>query len=162
MTGSMPSSSHRLEWGIVIPRSPINTRAASSAEMLRLELRYRQLARPPGPPDLLALATVAACGGTAFKPPLAWALEHFQSARFQAADLSLITGGEANLPPDVQGALQQVKTRTGVRIATVFLDPPVDTVAAWSDAVWPFAHLTRDGDAVAPAIFDQVTGRPLR
>lgn len=55
------------------------------------EFRFEKGKAPPA--EILRFAQVCAGGGTDFEPPLAWALSQLETARFQNADITVITDG---------------------------------------------------------------------
>ncbi len=52
------------------------------------------------PQEILRFAQVGASGGTAFEPPLTWAMAQLETARFKNADITFITDGASRVGDD--------------------------------------------------------------
>jgi uncharacterized protein with von Willebrand factor type A (vWA) domain len=91
------------------------------------------------PAEILRFAQVYAGGGTDFEPPLAWALSQLETARFQNADITVITDGASRLDAAFLDALLAKKRGWGFRIFSILIGGTSEELAVWSDKVWALA-----------------------
>ena len=108
---------------------------------------------------LLAMATCWLGGGTDWNQPIRAALDILAEPTWQAADLVLLTDGEAELEPAVQADVLAAEAR-GLRLLSVLVGRGVspDTVVDWSTQVLT-VEPTRE---VAATILDTVTTVPAK
>ncbi len=106
---------------------------------------------------LLAMATCWLGGGTDWNQPIREALDVLAEPTWQAADLVLLTDGEAELDAAVQTEVVAAEAR-GLRLLSILVghDVSVEAVADWSTQVLTVAP-TRDA---AATIIDTVTTAP--
>ena len=102
--------------------------------------------------DLVHFAEQGASGGTAFEPPLAWCLEQLQTARFRAADITVITDGASTVSNAFLQRFGAVKADAHFRVFALLIGGSPDSVAAWADHIWALGG-TLDDDA-AGALFE--------
>lgn len=108
---------------------------------------------------LIAMATCWLGGGTDWNQPIRAALDILAEPTWQAADLVLLTDGEAELEPAVQADVLAAEAR-GLRLLSVLVGRGVspDTVVDWSTQVLT-VEPTRE---VAATILDTVTTVPAK
>ena len=88
------------------------------------------------PADILRFAQVGPSGGTDFEPPLTWAMQQLETARFKTADITFITDGENRLADAFLQRLQAQKRAWGFRIFSILIGGTAEELARWSDRVW--------------------------
>jgi uncharacterized protein with von Willebrand factor type A (vWA) domain len=88
------------------------------------------------PADILRFAQVGPSGGTDFEPPLTWAMQQLETARFKTADITFITDGENRITDDFLQRLQAQKRAWGFRIFSILIGGTAEELSRWSDRVW--------------------------
>ncbi len=106
------------------------------------------------PQDILRFAQVGAIGGTAFEPPLTWAMTQLETARFKNADITFITDGASRVSDDFYRELLAKKRAWGFRIFSILIGGMGEELIQWSDKIWALAG--RPDDNAAGDVFAEL------
>lgn len=107
------------------------------------------------PQEILEFAQVGAMGGTAFEPPLQWAMAQLETARFKNADITFITDGVSRVSDAFLKELLAKKQAWGFRIFSILIGGTGEELAQWSDRIWALAGQPDDqaaGDVFAELV----------
>lgn len=99
------------------------------------------------PQDILRFAQVGANGGTAFEPPLSWAMQQLDTQRFKNADITFITDGVSRVNDDFYRDLMAKKRAWGFRIFSILIGGVGEELLNWSDRVWALTGSPDDNAA---------------
>lgn len=99
------------------------------------------------PQDILTFAQVGASGGTAFEPPLQWAMQQLDTQRFKNADITFITDGASRINDDFYRGLMDKKRAWGFRIFSILIGGVGEELLNWSDRVWSLTGSPDDNAA---------------
>lgn len=97
--------------------------------------------------------TEAVGGGTAFEPPLQWALQRQLEQDFRDGDIVFITDGQAAVSDTFLAEFQAMKQARGVRVFGIVIGDQPGQMTDWADHVWSIAAIT---DEVAGELFADV------
>lgn len=99
------------------------------------------------PQEILQFAQVGAGGGTAFEPPLAWAMAQLETQRFKNADITFITDGTSRIGESFYQDLMAKKRAWGFRIFSILIGGTGQELLNWSDKVWALQGAPDDNAA---------------
>lgn len=144
-----------LEWAVAVALALADTARRQRRDFAACAFNAKlqgQWDAPRGrfaPDGLLGLAQLGADGGTAFEPPLQWALDRLAQHRFRQADVVLITDGECRLAAAFRDRLLQAKARLGFRVFAIQIGGTDDELSHWADRIWRLDGAPDDGAAAA-------------
>ena len=160
-SGSM--NGRPLEWAVAVALGLLDTARRQRRDFAAVYFNgaiHDPVVAPKGimaADDLVHFAEHGAGGGTAFEPPLAWCLEQLQTARFRAADITMITDGASKVSDAFLQRFGAAKTEARFRVFALLIGGSPDSVAAWADRIWALGG-TLDEDA-AGALFEEMLAR---